>query len=241
MDSSGSVFSRRPSFFSKTRHKHKASLLPPELLLPPASPITEHPAPASPTTPPAATATASQYDAPARPPTTPQKRARQRHSISSTVGDLSLQLRRSRSTSLRSAASSSHTRQRSTSTMHSVSSPDRTVPPAAPLAASRPTLSISTFARSKPKSSDSVKPDAATPHFDKTPLADKPKAPFMAATRSASNAGLAPAAPIPVPNGANPNIVFQHIHELASKRISTLDYLRKACVPLSLYYATARH
>jgi hypothetical protein len=40
--------------------------------------------------------------------------------------------------------------------------------------------------------------------------------------------GLAPAAPIAVPNGANPNIIFQHIHELASKRISTLDYLRKA-------------
>jgi hypothetical protein len=48
------------------------------------------------------------------------------------------------------------------------------------------------------------------------------------AQRQASNAGLAPAAPIPVPNGANPNIIFQHIHELASKRISTLDYLRKA-------------
>jgi hypothetical protein len=41
-------------------------------------------------------------------------------------------------------------------------------------------------------------------------------------------AGLAPAAPIAVPTGPNPNAVFQHIHELASKRISTLDYLRKA-------------
>ncbi|KAJ4329533.1 hypothetical protein N0V95_010201, partial [Ascochyta clinopodiicola] len=45
------------------------------------------------------------------------------------------------------------------------------------------------------------------------------------AQRQPSTAGLAPAAPIP---GANPNLVFQHIHELASKRISTLDYLRKA-------------
>jgi hypothetical protein len=45
-----------------------------------------------------------------------------------------------------------------------------------------------------------------------------------------ANAQLAPSAPIPLPNGANPNIVFQNIHELASKRISTLDYLRKACV-----------
>jgi hypothetical protein len=42
---------------------------------------------------------------------------------------------------------------------------------------------------------------------------------------------LGPAAPIAIPNGANPHIIFQHIHELASKRISTLDYLRKAYVP----------
>lgn len=41
---------------------------------------------------------------------------------------------------------------------------------------------------------------------------------------------LGPAAPIPLPTGANPNIIFQHIQETASKRISTLDYLRKAFV-----------
>ena len=40
--------------------------------------------------------------------------------------------------------------------------------------------------------------------------------------------GLGPAAPIPLPTGVNPNIIFQHIQEMASKRISTLDYLRKA-------------
>jgi hypothetical protein len=135
--------------------------------------------------------------------------------------------------------------------MHSVSlSPDKNVPPAAPISASRPTLSISTFARSKAKSSDNVKPDGGgLQHYDKAPLSalDKPKTPFgmavpiplrhpptqkeiQQAQRSASNAGLAPSAPLPVPNGANPNIIFQHIHELASKRISTLDYLRKACV-----------
>ncbi|KAI9711078.1 MAG: hypothetical protein M1812_007272 [Candelaria pacifica] len=41
-----------------------------------------------------------------------------------------------------------------------------------------------------------------------------------------------PALP-PVPSGLtgglqNPNIIYQHIHDMASKRISTLDYLRKA-------------
>ncbi|KAI9696954.1 MAG: hypothetical protein M1836_004915 [Candelina mexicana] len=44
--------------------------------------------------------------------------------------------------------------------------------------------------------------------------------------------GLAPALP-PVPTGLigglqNPIIIYQHIHDMASKRISTLDYLRKA-------------
>ena len=43
------------------------------------------------------------------------------------------------------------------------------------------------------------------------------------------HAGLAPAASIAaVNNGANPHVIFQNIQELASKRISTLDYLRKA-------------
>jgi hypothetical protein len=42
------------------------------------------------------------------------------------------------------------------------------------------------------------------------------------------NGSLGPAAPISMPNGANPHVIFQHIQELASKRISTLDYLRKA-------------
>ncbi|KAH6639833.1 hypothetical protein C7974DRAFT_389281 [Boeremia exigua] len=67
---------------------------------------------------------------------------------------------------------------------------------------------MATFAR-KPRSSDSVKdPDTK-----------------FAAQRQPSIA-LAPAAPLPAPG--NPHAVFQHIHELASKRISTLDYLRKA-------------
>ncbi|KAJ4392861.1 hypothetical protein N0V91_011216 [Didymella pomorum] len=226
-----SVFGRRKSKAIRNR--------PPPALTSPTSPIKEDPTPKTPPPP----DTASDIQSPPRQyasPTTPQKRLNSRHSIASSVGELGLQLRRSRSTSLRSATSS-HKRHASTaSTMHSVSLSPEKVPPAAPISASRPTLSIATFARNKAKSSDNVKPDN-TQYYDKAPLSalDKPKTPFMAAmplrnpptqttARSASIAGLAPAAPISVPNGANPNIIFQHIHELASKRISTLDYLRKA-------------
>ena len=118
---------------------------------------------------------------------------------------------------------------------------------------SRPALSISTFARNKQKSSENVRPDTAHV-YEKSPLSavDKPKTPFGMAVpmplrhpptqkeilqaNQQSNRTLAPAAPIPVPNGSSPNIIFQHIHELASKRISTLDYLRKAYAqtPLAL-------
>lgn len=251
--SSSSVFSRRPSFFGgKSRHKASRSHAAPSLQLPPASPIHEDDDDAAP-------------PAPAR---TPPRRQPSRHSISSTVGDIGLQLRRSRSTSLRSASSHhshhslshrslSHARTPSAasaaSAMATSLSPEKT-PAAAPISASRPTLSIAPFARGKAKSSDNVRPDGGgLQHYDKAPLSalDKPKAPFTMAVpmplrhppttkdmqqaqRQASSAGLAPAAPIAAPNGANPNLVFQHIHELASKRISTLDYLRKACVrPLS--------
>jgi hypothetical protein len=98
-----------------------------------------------------------------------------------------------------------------------------------------------------------VKPEGQNAQvYEKSPLSavDKPKTPFgmavpmplrhpptqkeiLQANRQA-NAQLAPSAPIPLPNSANPNIIFQHIHEMASKRISTLDYLRKACVSLYL-------
>ncbi|KAF2471718.1 uncharacterized protein BDR25DRAFT_260251 [Lindgomyces ingoldianus] len=119
---------------------------------------------------------------------------------------------------------------------------------------SRPALSISTFSRSK-KSSENVKPGdgSAGQGYSKSPLSavDNPKTPFgmavplryppsqkeiQQAQRQQSayaanfSGGLAPAAPIPsLSAGAhNPNLIFQHIHEMASKRISTLDYLRKA-------------
>lgn len=44
-----------------------------------------------------------------------------------------------------------------------------------------------------------------------------------------STAGPAP--PVGIGN-QNPNAIYQHIHDMASKRISTLDYMRKASVRL---------
>ena len=102
-----------------------------------------------------------------------------------------------------------------------------------------------------------MRPDGG-PVYEKSPLSavDKPKTPFGMAVpmplrhpptqkeilqaNQQANRGLAPAAPIPVPNGANPHIIFQNIQELASKRISTLDYLRKAYARLPLSSMHAR-
>jgi hypothetical protein len=43
--------------------------------------------------------------------------------------------------------------------------------------------------------------------------------------------GLSPNPAPPVVTGnQNPNAIYQHIHDMASKRISTLDYMRKASV-----------
>lgn len=246
------LFSRRPSFFggkgSKLAHKDKTALrasiaLPSHHQQPSysaASAVTR-----THTSPPALLnlpAVPEPAQDPARAPTTPHAH---RRSIASSVTDFGSQLRRSRSASLRTntsagtASSSSHRRTPS-GTLALAYSPEK-----APHAASnvtRPALSVATFSRNKQKSSENVRGDG-----DKTPLSavDKPKTPFamsvpmtglwsatsqkdMQAARQVNTQQLAPAAPIPVPNGANPNIIFQHIHEMASKRISTLDYLRKA-------------
>jgi hypothetical protein len=251
------LFSRRPSFFSKgskghAKHHPRSSLSfartntsPPALVLPPAP---------NATTPDETPLTANQYETSPRVPATPQKRRQaSRHSIASSVTDIGSSLRRSRSASLRTNTSagtgstSSHKRTPS-ATLALTYSPEKAqnVAPSAP----RPTLSISTFSRNKAKSSENVKPEGQNAQvYEKSPLSavDKPKTPFgmavpmplrhpptqkeiLQANRQA-NAQLAPSAPIPLPNSANPNIIFQHIHEMASKRISTLDYLRKACVP----------
>ncbi|KAL1797119.1 hypothetical protein ACET3X_003725 [Alternaria dauci] len=253
-------FFRRPSFFrgAKTKtHKQTPSstLYPPSLNLTPTTTTTELDTPPLPTP--------DTYPFPAKDSTTPQRRTRQasRHSIASSVTDLGASLRRSRSASLRTntsdsstaRTSSSHRRVPSANTLALTSSPEKTgvVNTTATVGnASRPALSISTFARgNKQKSSESVKTTTTDYGYDKSPLSaaaavDKDKttsnmavpmplrhAPTQKEILQAnqqSNRTLAPAAPIPVPNGANPNLVFQHIHELASKRISTLDYLRKA-------------
>ncbi|KAF1940948.1 hypothetical protein EJ02DRAFT_455610 [Clathrospora elynae] len=227
------LFSRRPSFFGTGKSKgHTQS---------PSSSLSRA------NTPPP---DPDQYEFPARVPTTPQtRRQASRHSIALSVTDLGSQLRRSRSASLRTntssgtASTSSHRRTPS-ATLASYS-PEKGPVPNVAAHASRPALSISTFSRSKQKSSENVRTEGAQV-YEKSPLSavDKPQTPFGMAVpmplrhpptqkeilqaNQQSSRALAPAAPIPGPIGSNPNIIFQHIHELASKRISTLDYLRKA-------------
>ncbi|KAL6707177.1 hypothetical protein ACN47E_004724 [Coniothyrium glycines] len=181
-----------------------------------------------------------------------RRRPGSRHSIASSVTDLGSQLPRSRSASLRTntshgtASSSSHTRTPS-ATLALTYSPEKAAVPNPAPTASRPALSISTFSRSKQKSAENVKPDGSTlPVYEKSPLSavDRPKTPFamavpmpiryppsqkeILAANQQSNKALGPAAPISGAANANPHVIFQHVHEMASKRISTLDYLRKA-------------
>ncbi|CAN9275572.1 unnamed protein product [Alternaria alternata] len=200
------IFSRRPSFFGGKNKGHKQAL--------------------STLSPPTLNITPSAYDATA---TQTGQQQQAQHRI---VGDGS-RLFTAALTRLPSA------------TLALTYSPEKAPIPNTTSNASRPALSISTFSRNKQKSSDNVKTD--TVYYDKSPLSavDKPKTPFanmavpiplrhppsqkeILQANQQSNRTLAPAAPIPVPNGSNPNLIFQHIHELASKRISTLDYLRKA-------------
>ncbi|KAF1960394.1 hypothetical protein CC80DRAFT_439123 [Byssothecium circinans] len=154
-------------------------------------------------------------------------------------------------TSTHTASSSSHQRAPSNNLALSYS-PEKNATQAAPSVAasnpSRPALSISTFARSKQqKAADNVRPDMTGQRqgYDKPPLSaavdsSHPKTPLRSSstTRDLQSArrpdmysgGLGPAAPIALPShsASNPNMIFQHIQEMASKRISTLDYLRKS-------------
>ncbi|KAF2278067.1 uncharacterized protein EI97DRAFT_493246 [Westerdykella ornata] len=199
-----------------------------------------------------------QSASPHRVPSTPPRRKHaSRHSLSSSVADIGSTLRRSRSASLRTTTSSgtpsSSHRRIPSATLALSFSPEKAPAPNHAPPPSRPALSISTFTRNKQKSSENVRTADAS-KYEKSPLSavDNPKTPFSAmavpvplrhpptqkeiqqAQRTQSNlgpgytGGLAPAAPISVPTGVNPHIIFQQIHELASKRISTLDYLRKA-------------
>ncbi|KAH8730268.1 hypothetical protein GQ44DRAFT_486013 [Phaeosphaeriaceae sp. PMI808] len=156
-------------------------------------------------------------------------------------------------TSVGTASTSSHKRTPS-ATLALTYSPEKAPNPAAN--PPRPALSIATFSRNKQKSAENgktepgsnitINPNTNAQPYEKSPLSaiDKPKTPFGMAVpmplrhppsqkdnlqpNRQTNTTLAPAAPIPLPSGANPNIIFQQIHEQASKRISTLDYLRKA-------------
>ena len=168
----------------------------------------------------------------------------------------SASLRTNTSDGTAKTSSSSHRRTPS-ATLALAHSPEKAPVPPGASHTPRPALSISTFSRNKQKSSENVRSDGQVQQqqqqqeqqaqvYEKSPLCavDKPKTPFNMAVpmplrhppsqkeilqaNQQSNRTLAPAAPIPVPNGTNPNTIFQHIHELASKRISTLDYLRKA-------------
>ena len=69
---------------------------------------------------------------------------------------------------------------------------------------------------------------------------DPPRPPFTShlgatADEKAYNPPPPPLTPAAVAaSGAqNPNIIYQHIHDTAAKRISTLDYLRKTWVDSS--------
>ncbi|KAF2742507.1 hypothetical protein M011DRAFT_433107 [Sporormia fimetaria CBS 119925] len=242
-------FTRRPSLFTSRHHHHRTQSSAP------APQGTTNSAPGPPRSASRAQTPPQQPDLhqSASPPkvlgTPPRRKHAARHSVASSVADIGTALRPSRSASLRtnksSGTESSHKRTPS-STLALSLSPEKgqPAPHVQPAHSLRPTLSISTFGRNKQKSAENVKQlDQAK--FEKTPLSavDNPKTAFgmaafpprypptqkeiQQAQRQQSNLGVPGAVP-PVPNGVNPNTVFQHIQELASKRVSTLDYLRKA-------------
>ncbi|KAF2736440.1 hypothetical protein EJ04DRAFT_551324 [Polyplosphaeria fusca] len=243
------IFTRRPSFFSKAKSssssKGSRTSTPPHNSLRSTTPSSSNTVDGQPLLP-------NLYESPPKLPSTPpRKKHASRHSISSSVADIGTSLRRSRSFSTNTSTSSSSHRRTPSATVALSFSPEKHAAPAPAAPAPRPALSISTFSRSK-KSSDSTKPGEGGPKqgYEKSPLGavDNPnpnlKPAFGMAVplryppsqkeiqqaqrqQGGYNGGLAPAAPISMPT-ATPNIIFQHIHEMASKRISTLDYLRKS-------------
>ncbi|OJD29213.1 uncharacterized protein BKCO1_8700030 [Diplodia corticola] len=165
-----------------------------------------------------------------------------RHSFASSVADFGSNLRRS--ASLRSSSSNSAKEQ----PLPSSSLAQATLSPEKPTFAANASSNklLATFTRGRQKSYDA----SAAAAVGKPP--DEPRTPGMANTVGAahmwasrpsgtahsnlafgqvSNPLAAPANIPPVPSAAgghNPHAVFQHIHDMSSKRISTLDYLRKA-------------
>ncbi|KAF2759707.1 hypothetical protein EJ05DRAFT_307128 [Pseudovirgaria hyperparasitica] len=203
--------------------------------------------------PPSTTDDSDSYTYPSPQPTIAS--SRHRRSISTSQGaDSTL----SRSTSLRSSSTvgsasfSSNNRAPSAAATLALSySPEKGLPGSN---VTRPALSITTFGRNRQKSTDNLRTlnsdsNGGPSSFSKSPLsaaeanssvgmqpiplrhnAPPPRPPGTSHSNySQSNGVIGQATPlVPPSNGYNPSVVFQHIHDLATKRISTLDYLRKA-------------
>lgn len=229
------VFQRTSTLFATTRtnrkdYKSTASISPPTgttsnpLATPPpsSSPKSSH----SPTTPPVSLERSI-------------SKASRHNRYSQSVYTVDLQSLR-RSVSLRST-SSPHRHNRVTSTATLAISPTQEYPP--PLFNSaKPLLHVPAFTK-RQKSADNVR-DFEPPSSGGMAMASgmqsvqyrntQPGRPPTAHSQSYSQAsgGLGPAPAVPnTTNGPlNPQTVYQHILDTCSKRISTLDYLRKAYV-----------
>lgn len=68
------------------------------------------------------------------------------------------------------------------------------------------------------------------PHLSKSAIAGPQNGEHVHISGSAGDA--LPPAPAQVAGNQNSDILYQHIYDMASKRISTLDYFRKAYAPL---------
>ncbi|KAI9716029.1 MAG: hypothetical protein M1828_000496 [Chrysothrix sp. TS-e1954] len=170
-------------------------------------------------------------------PSTSKSRRRRDSSISS-LSDLRSNLRR-RSTSLRAPSSPG------TDTVASSRSRDTQTPTSA---SSRPAYSTSTFATPqawsasaetpndpqgyRPSSATSVRPSRGFVAFPSAKR-DEPARPSTALLGGYGGMTDAAGQSTQGSGGAalNPTITYQKIHDMASKRISTLDYLRKTFVP----------
>lgn len=249
----GGIFTRKASLFGGARNKGTTSTNSTPSTQPTQSAQPVQPAipKLNPTTAPILNNNEHASNASFSPPR--RKPASSRHSLSSSVTDFGSSLRRSASLRTTSTSSSSHKKTSSTATLALSFSPEK-----GPTSnASRPSLSIATFSR-RQKSAENMKPPegggGGSAAFSKAPLSavEPPKTPFgmsvplryppsqkQLQAQQQINYGqfsgtLGPPAPIaigPTASGShNPGVIFQHIHEMASKRISTLDYLRKASV-----------
>ncbi|KAK8228278.1 hypothetical protein HDK77DRAFT_456065 [Phyllosticta capitalensis] len=173
--------------------------------------------------------TIDESDAPHSVSLSPSKK--NRHSFASSVSDLGSSLRRS--ASIRSSSNSITSAETKD---HHPSRPNLAASLSTEKAsnASSSKLSIHHFRRGRQKSHDSsLDADfrnmaSGTPasQWDRPPGTSASNATFGGKTGSLG--GSANLSQVPSSGGHNPHALYQHIHDLSSKRISTLDYLRKA-------------